>query len=242
MLQPKSYPALAGKALMLDAEPFLTLVEDDNPWVEGLFFVTCVGTLAGVAGLVGSLLLAASLPDAAAVRETVIQGVQHLLPWVAGSPLGAADALAVETALRANWPWAAGMLGYGAGLARLFGVLLTPVGLVLQWLFLGLIAHVAARQLGGIGRLGQTLGATALAAAPHLLAVLTAIPLVTVPGLLLAVWGLLIAYRGVEVAHDLPWSRAALAVLAAPALFLLLVASAAALIGLLVGLGGVSWA
>ncbi len=235
MLQPKSYPALAGKALVLDAEPFLTLVEDDNPWVEGLFFVTCVGTLAAAAGVVGGLLLTASLPDAAAVRETFIQGVQHVLPMVAPT----ADAAVVETVLRANWPWAAGMLGYGAGLARLFGALMTPVGLVVQWLLLGLVSHVAARQLGGTGKLGQTLGATALSASPHVLAVLTAVPLVTVPSLLLTVWGLLIAYRGVEVAHDLPWPRAALAVLAAPALILLLAVSAAALMGSMMALGGV---
>lgn len=37
MLQPKTYPELVGKALALEAEPFLTLAEDDNPWVEGLF-------------------------------------------------------------------------------------------------------------------------------------------------------------------------------------------------------------
>ncbi len=45
MLQPKTYPELVGKALVLEAEPFLTLAEDDNPWVEGLFLVTCVGVL-----------------------------------------------------------------------------------------------------------------------------------------------------------------------------------------------------
>ena len=235
MLQPKTYPALVGKALVLDAEPFLTLVEDDNPWVEGLFFVTCVGTLAAAAGLVGGLLLTASLPDVGAVRETLIQGVQHLLPLVAP----AADASAVETALRANWPWAAGVMGYGVGLARLFGALLTPVGLVAQWLLLGLTAHAAAKVLGGTGKLGQTLGATALASAPHVLAALTVVPFVTVPWLLLTVWRLLIAYRAVAVAHDLPWQRAALAVLAAPALLLLLAVVGAALMGLLMALGGV---
>jgi hypothetical protein len=234
MLQPKTYPALVGKALTLDAEPFLTLVEDDNPWVEGLFLVTCVGSAAAVAGLAGGLLLTASLPDADAVRETLIQSAQRLLPLVAP----AADTAAVEATLRANWPWATGLLGYGVGLARLFAALLTPVGLVAQWLFLGLVSHAAAKWLGGTGKLGQTLGATALSSAPYVLAVLTVVPFVTVPWLLLAVWGLLIAYRGVEVAHDLPWQRAVLAVLAAPALLLLLALAGAGLMGLLLALGG----
>ena len=236
MLQPKTYPGLVGKALVLDAEPFLVMVEDDDPWVEGLFLVTCVGTLAAVAGLVGGLLLTASLPDANAVRETLIQGIQRVLPLVAPT----ANTAGVETFLRENWPWAAELLGYGIGLARLFAALLTPVGLVVQWLFLGLVAHVTAKSLGGTGKLGQTLGATALASAPHVLAVLTVVPFVSVPAVLLTVWRLLIAYRAVEVAHDLPWSRAALAVLAAPALLLLLVVSGAALMGLLMALGGMA--
>ena len=236
MLQPKTYPGMVGKALVLDAEPFLVMVDDDDPWVEGLFLVTCVGTLAAVAGLVGGLLATASLPDANAVRETLIQGIQHLLPMVAPT----ANATTVEALLRDNWPWASGLMGYGIGLARLFAALLTPVGLVVQWLFMGLVAHVTARALGGTGKLGQTLGATALASAPHVLAVLTVVPFVSVPAILLTVWRLLIAYRAVEVAHDLPWSRAALSVLAAPVLVLLIMVAGAALVGLLLALGGMT--
>ncbi len=56
MLQPRSYPELMGKALMLEADPFIVMVDDDNPWVEGLFMVVVVGIAVGAAHLVGSLL------------------------------------------------------------------------------------------------------------------------------------------------------------------------------------------
>src|SRR5215211_5955884 len=99
MLQPKSYPELVGKALVLEAEPFLTLAEDDNPWVEGLFLVTCVGVLLGAAHLIGGLLWTASLPPADAVREALLPSVQQLF---ARFGLGN-DPLQVEAAFRQLW-------------------------------------------------------------------------------------------------------------------------------------------
>jgi hypothetical protein len=46
------------------------------------------------------------------------------------------------------------------------------------------------------------------------------VPFVTVSSLLLLVWGLLILYRAVEVAHELDWQRAAISA-AAPYLVLI---------------------
>jgi hypothetical protein len=215
MLQPKTYPELLGKALMLDAEPILTMMEDDNPWVEGLFMVTCVGALLGGAHLVGGLLTTASLPPLEAVRETALASLQGALATT-GSGATQVDAL-----LRGLWGWAARIGGLAGGLDRLYFALWEPVWLMLQWLILGSVIHAAARGLGGRGTWVQTLGVTALTTAPHLLGLLTVIPFVAVSGLLTTVWSLLIAYRAVELTHDLSWQRAALAVAAAPLLLLL---------------------
>jgi hypothetical protein len=234
MLQPKSYPGLVGKALVLEAEPFLTLVEDDNPWVEGLFLVTCVGVLLGGAHLVGGLLWTASLPPADAVRETLLPAIQQLATQIG---LGR-DPAQLEAIFRQMWGWGAGFIGYQGGFARLFFALLVPIWLVLQWLFLALTTHGAARLLGGQGTLVQMLGTTALAVAPQILGVLTLIPLVSVSGILLAFWALLIAYRAVEITHDLSWQRSALAVLAAPILLILVSFFVAALTGLVLMMGG----
>lgn len=234
MLQPKTYPELVGKALVLEAEPFITLVEDDNPWVEGLFLVTCVGVLLGGAHFVGGLLGTASLPPADATREALLQSLQQLAAQMGmrGEPAQ------FEATFRQFWSWGAGFLGYQGGLSRLFFALLEPIWLVLQWLFLALSIHVAARLLGGQGKLVQTLGTTALAVAPQILGVLTFVPFVSVSGLLLGVWALLIAYRAVEVTHDLSWQRSALAVLAAPALVAVLLFFATALLTLVFTIGG----
>lgn len=218
MLQPRTYPELVGKALVLEAEPFLTLAEDDNPWVEGLFLVTCVGVLLGGAHLIGGLLWTASLPPAAAVREAFLPTIQQL-----ATQLGmASDPLQTEAAYRELWGWGAGFLGFQGGLARLFFALLEPVWLVLTWLIVAITTHAAARAFGGTGTLVQTLGTSALAAAPFVLGILTVIPFVSVSALLLAVWSMLIVYRAIEITHDLEWQRAALATLAAPALLIAL--------------------
>jgi hypothetical protein len=70
------------------------------------------------------------------------------------------------------------------------------------------------------------------------LGVLTLVPFVSVSGLLLGVWALLIAYRAVEVTHDLSWQRSALATLAAPALLAVLIFFATALLTLFFTIGG----
>jgi hypothetical protein len=234
MLQPRTYPELVGKALVLEAEPFLTMAEDDNPWVEGLFLVTCVGVLLGGAHLIGGLLWTASMPPADAAREALLPIVQQFATRV-GMGL---DPVRVEESFRQLWTWGAGFAGYQGGLARLFFALAEPVWLVLQWFMLAVVTHFAARLLGGTGRLVQTLGTTALAAAPYVLGVLTIVPFVSVSALLLAVWSLLIVYRAVEVTHDLSWQRSALAVLAVPLVAIVIGFFVAAVTTVLFTIGG----
>ncbi len=236
MLQPKSYPELMGKALVLDADPFITLADDDNPWIEGLSMVVSAGVLLAIAHLVGGLLLTASLPPADAIRATLLQGWRAV---TAAGPGTAADPRGLEEALVRAWEYSAGLAGLQGGPARLFYALFAPLGLMVQWLTYGLAGHVAARILGGQGRLSQMLGTSALVAAPYLLALLTVIPFVAVSRLLLAVWGVLILYRAVQVTHDLSWQRALLAT-AAALLFLAVLTSAAGftIAMLLVGFGG----
>jgi hypothetical protein len=235
MLQPKSYPELMGKALVLEADPFVTLVDDDNPWVEGLFLVFCVGVALGIAHLLGGLLLTASLPPAEALRETMLQGWHDLAALLAPASAGSAQ---LDASFRQVWNWGATFAGLQGGWARLLIATLPLVGLLLEWLVYGLASHLAARALGGTGKLNQTLGATALIAAPHLLGLLTVAPFVSVSPLLLTAWTLLITYRAVQVSHDLPWPRAVVAALAAPVVVLLLSFGFALLIGVAAAWGG----
>lgn len=233
MLQPKTYPELVGKALVLEAEPFLTMSEDDNPWIEGLFLVTCVGILLGGAHLIGGLLWTASLPPSAAVREALLPSVQQV-----AAQMGMSDAVQIESAFRQFWGWGAGFLGYQGGFARFFYALLEPIWLVLQWLFLAVATHGAARLLGGKGSLVQTLGTTALAAAPYALGLLTIFPFVAVNSLLLGFWSMLITYRAIEITHDLSWQRSMLAVLAIPVILFFILLLVGAILGVILSIGG----
>ncbi len=205
MLQPKIYPELAGRALVLDADPFIVMVEDDSPWAEGLFFIVCIGVAVGVAQIIGSLLLTATLPPPNAMLEALLQGWRQLGITPTGDPAQ------FEESIRQTWGLATVSMGYGSGWARLFALVTTPFSLIVQWLVYGLIGHAVARGFGGTGSVNQTLGATALMAAPRVLLLLTAVPFVSVSGLLLTTWALLIVYRALEVAHDLSWPRAAVA-------------------------------
>lgn len=209
MLQPRKYPEMIGQALVLEPEPFMVMADDDNPWVEGLFLTVTVAILVGLAELVGGFLLAASLPDPNAVLETLLQMWRQVQP----AGLSGAEVTQAENSLRQWWWLMTGLTGYQGGWLRLLVLVVTPLSWIVQWLVYGLVGHGLARMLGGTGNLNQTLGATALAVAPQVLLLLTFIPFVTVGSALLTVWGLLIIYRGLEVAHELPWEKAVVAAL-----------------------------
>lgn len=206
MLQPESYPRLLGQALTLEPAPFVEMVDDDNPWIEGLFFTFLIGVAIGIARLCGGLLLTASLPPADAVLETLVLSLKQGL-------LVGVNPAAAEEFVRQVWPWMTALWNYDNGWLSLLFLIATPLALIGQWLLYGLISHGAARALGGSGSLGQTLGAVALSIAPRILLVATLAPFASVSGLLVHVWGVLIAYRGLEVAHDLPPGKAAAAAL-----------------------------
>ena len=205
MIQPQNYPRLIGQALVLEPEPFVEMVDDDNPWVEGLFLCACIGVLTAVAQVLGGLLLTGSLPPAEVVLNTLLQALRQLVA-------NAETLLEVERTLGEIWPLLSLSSGYGSGWLRLLTLVVTPFGLIAQWLLFGITGHLIARAVGGQGSLGQTLGAMALSNGPRLLYILTIIPFVSIGGILIHVWGILIAYRGMEVAHELPPTRAALAV------------------------------
>ncbi len=199
MLQPHSYPRLLGQALVLEPDPCVVLADDDNPWIEGLFLITLLGTGVGLARLIGGALAGASLPPPEALLQTMVQALRQ-----------AQAAPALEAVLHQVWPGLALLLGHG-GWLRLYLVVATPLAMILFWLLYGFLAYGSARLLGGQGGLNATLGVLALAAAPWIFGLAQVLPFVRVPTLLLVVWGLLIAYRGLEVAHDLPTDRAVLA-------------------------------
>lgn len=207
MLEPQLYPELVAKALVLDEEPFVTMIDDDNPWVEGLALTTVVGLIAGAAQTLGGWLTAASLPDPVALQNTLEAGLRQLAAATNLAP-DVASALAGPT-----WNALTTTAGYSGGWAVISPLVGTPVLLLLWWLFFGVVAFGAARAAGGEGSLNSTLGASALMVAPQILLLLSVIPFAAASGLLLSVWGMLIGYRAVQTTHNLTWGRAAVVTL-----------------------------
>ncbi|MDI9548290.1 MAG: YIP1 family protein [Chloroflexota bacterium] len=235
MLKPKSYPEMMGKALVFEAEPFITMTEDDNPWAEGLFMVALMGLLVGAARVIGSLLLSASMPDPDALLAAMLQGIRQLGPLAASIGL---DPAALEGIAQQWRDVGFDLFGYGSGWMRLLWLVLAPMLLIGRWLILGLVCHGVALALGGNGKLNRTLGATALMAAPQMLMLLQVIPFVSVSGLLLSVWSALIVYRAIEVSHDLPWKKAAAVTLTALALLAILTMAGGFMMALITAVWG----
>ena len=228
MLQPRTYPELLGKALVLEADPFITMADDDNPWAEGLFLTLVLGVLVAVARLVSGLVLTASLPPPETVAPILMAALRQVgFAWNE-----------VESWFALLWPAVSFGSGYGAGWSRLLLLIAVPFAFIVQWFFFGLIGYGAGRLLGGRGSLNQTLGTTALIVAPQALSLLAVIPFVSVSSLLLAVWSILIVYRALAVAHGLPWQRALWATLLPVAALLILILLFSALLGSLAVLSG----
>lgn len=220
MLQPEKYPNLIGEALVFEPEPFVVMADDDNPWVEGLFFTIVIGLVVAVAQVVGGVLMTASLPNQAAFLETLLRFVRQM--ETAGfTPV---EISALEDAVRQWWPILTGFSRYGVVWPRLLLLIVLPLWLVVQWLAYGLLSHGVAKGLGGTGTLNQTLGVTALSMAPRIFLLATLIPFASVGAWMLHIWGLLIAYRGLEVAHDLGVRKAMTAALV-PLLILAVISS-----------------
>ncbi len=235
MIQPRTYPKYIGQALVLEPDPFVALVDDDNPWVEGLFLTVMIGALVGLAKFAGSWLLTATLPAPATVLEVLIHGIAN-----SGILAQASDPVAAEAATRQALTLIFTQQGFGSGWVKLLALILVPLSYVLQWLYFSLAGHGIARLFGGTGQLGQTLGAMSLMAAPRILLLATVLPFVTVGTTLPLVWSLLIVYRALEISHDLSWQRAGLVTLILVAGFVVIFAltGGALAAGLSMWLGG----
>ncbi len=226
---------LLWNALFLDDRAYATMRDLENPVRKGLVILIVLGLVLGIAGIIGASLEWASSPSMEALRDTILENMQQgpFWPQIASSPQAEAAFLQIW-----NQIWDVMNFVIPTPVSSLSGLVFQPLGLIIGWLIFGLLAHLFARMFGGSANLGQTLGATSLAAAPQLLLLLTALPFVVVAGI--GTWTLVCRYMAIRVTHGLPWSRAMWAVLLPPIvlgllLFLLFVILGIALIPLVAG-------
>ena len=212
---------LLWRGLFLEPTAYDEAGDDDRPFVEGFFLVVLVGVVLGLAALLGSLLDWATTPNLAQIKEIILQALRAM-PWfdaIRNNP----EALRIFEQ-QYNFGWQISDFFTPKASTALGGLFLAPIGLLIRWLWFGVVAHLVARILGGQAMARQTLGAAALATAPGLLAVFGFVPGLTVAGIgTLTLLARYIAVRRVH--HNLTWGRALTATLAPPVILWLLFAA-----------------
>lgn len=196
-------------ALFLRTDAYEEMRRDNNPFVEGVFILAVLGLLLGLAGTVGAALEWAATPDLDQLQAVLLRNLQLTPAWEQATQRYPT----FEPLFRQIWntAWEAAANARPSPAGALTAMVVQPVTLVLGWLIYGLLAHLFARLLGGVGTLNQTLGTTALAAAPQLINLLAALPFVVAAGV--GVWTVLCQYMAIRTTHELSWSRAVWATL-----------------------------
>ncbi len=204
---------LSTAGLFLDTDTFRS--QRDNPAAlrDGFFVVLLVGITVGAASLIGSFLTLLSRPDPQTILAIVQSGLERT-PFVA--ELRRSNPTFDLNPIFAQLTQIAGFLQWSS----LINAVVTPFLYLLGWLIYGVVAHLAARSLGGEGSLAQTLGCTALASGANWLAVVQIVPFAQVAGT--TILGLIGCYLGLRAAHNLPAWRAFWAALIGPMVLVVL--------------------
>jgi hypothetical protein len=216
---------LVIRALFFDRSAYDEIRDDDNPFVEGLFFIVILGALTAILNLIGTWLEWMSVPSVTALRDTVLSQLQGQSWWadLAGQPQA-------SEAFQRIWDGAWQVIPLAAGapdLQNAAGAIVTwPLGMLASWLIYGTVAYLFARLLGGNGSFPETLGTSALAFAPMVFRGLGLIPFLVV-GSVLGTWQLILRYQAVRSAHRLSWARAFWATVLPIVLLALVVAAVA---------------
>lgn len=195
---------MVWNALFLRTDAYEEMRRDNNPFVEGVFILAVLGLLLGLAGTAGDALEWAATPDLDQLQAVLLRNLQLTPAWEQATQRYPT----FEPLFRQIWnmAWETAANARPSPVSAFTAMVVQPVILVLGWLVYGLLAHFFARLLGGVGTLNQTLGTTALAAAPQLINLFAALPFVAAAGV--GVWTLLCRYMAIRTAHELSWSRA----------------------------------
>lgn len=228
----KNWVGLLIRALFLRTDAYEEMREAERPVVRGLLILVVIGLLIAFVALVGTVLEWASSPDMADIQEAVYEGLIRM-PWYRETLAEVPDFDEIfDKQYEMGWNIGRFFAPNPGGAAG--GIVLTPLGLVINWLVYGLLAHLFARLFKGEGEVSQTLGCTALALSPQLVRLLEVFPFVGVGGVV-GTWTLIARYVAVKQTHRLTWGRAFWATIL-PIVLLRLVAFV--LLGLGVAIGG----
>ncbi len=197
----------AWRGLFLDPDAYQEMRQDNNPFVEGLFLIVVVAVIVAVAGLIGTSIERLASPSAAAIQDTVLQGLKNMDWYQQMEAFGGSTAVdQFRQTFDLIWQIVANTVFPNPAAAAL-NIILLPLTIIIGWLIYGVVAHIVARVLGGQASLSETLGTTALAVTPQLFNLMLIFPNVVVGGVI-GTWTLLCRYTALKTAHQLSWGRA----------------------------------
>ncbi|HIQ04779.1 MAG TPA: hypothetical protein EYH31_03685 [Anaerolineae bacterium] len=195
---------------MLQPDAYETLRDSRNPFVDGLYLIVVVGLVIAVVNLVGTVVEWAAIPDLRAIQQQVLDGLRQM-PWYQQFIAPYPEAVQrFEFQYDLGWKIFPRLFGAPDPTSALVGLVGRPLILIVSWLVFGLLAHLFARLLGGVGTLAETMGSTALAVAPQLWNLTLLLPFAAVGGVV-GTWTLLCRYKALRTAHGMSWERTLLA-------------------------------
>jgi hypothetical protein len=195
----------AWRAILLDEEVFAPYVTDDHPFRKGAKIVTLIALPVGLAAGLGVLLDLLTMP-------LYNQLQPDLYTIFAGFPLATqfAEKLGLNFANLYNFAWwLARFTGdYPSSSGIIVAPIVTILNLLFTWWLFGFLIQIVGRWLGGKASKGGLYPVMALAFAPSLLNVFSAIPGLAVPSALVRTWVVLAAYQAVRRVYGFSWIRA----------------------------------
>jgi len=216
---------LAAGAFFLNPEAYDRMRDDAQRISYGFVFVLAVGALVGAAQAVGRLVAWAFAPNLAQIQTLVLNHLTNMSWYQDASQL---SGFTTEFYRFYNFGWAL-LRSTAPTPTALVNIIIVPLALLTAWLVYGVLAHLAARILGGKGTLSQTLGCTALASSAQLVGLVAFTPYAAASGS--GTWALVCNFHAIRSAHGLSAWRALFATLL-PFVFFALFAGLLACAGL----------
>jgi hypothetical protein len=261
----KSWLAEILDALRVRGRTLAAIADLPDAFMRGLLVIVAVALIAGLPALVSGIAagFGPTAVEPAELRPEVAGAFDMMRPLLRSSGLPetvidqiveiaqgntqmageiATEIQQLPTALPR--PVAQAFMSIGAWLSRPFATSPFPLAVasLATWLGYGIFVMLVAKLLGGRGTLHGFFGATGFFAAPHILTLLSPVPVLgTILGIVAFVWGVVIYCVATAASHRLSAARALVAVFAPLIAVLALVALSIlvlALVALIANLGG----
>lgn len=197
-------------AMFLKPEAYTYARDQKNPFGRGLVYITIIGVVSALAGILGTALRYATSPTLEGIKNTILAHLQAMPFYNTFNP-AAQDAF--TQGFNRTWDQLGALfVGYptdAAGFVTLgLTIVTTPLLLLVGWIVYGAFVHLVGRGWNRETSFGELLAPLALATSPYLLHVLHLLPSGDVSGLTLALWTFICNIFAIRIAYQTTTRRA----------------------------------